>query len=144
MLAQLLSRFLPVLFQDMSHVVQTNTTQNRLSREPFPFLACARMNQPCPVSNVDLERQRRTTHPRSRDQAGCRLPGARSPGAQQRCFEHPRLFDRGRYHKGIHCTCCHQFIMRLGLNDVGLVVVFACICIIIHSIIPTFIGLGTV
>ena len=87
MLAQL-SRFLPV-FQDMSRVVQTNTTQNRLSREPFPFLACARMNQPCPVSNVDLERQRRTTHPRSRDQAGCRLPGARSPGAQQRCFELP-------------------------------------------------------
>ena len=37
-LAQL-SRFLPVLFQDMSHVVQTNGTQNRLSREPFPFLA---------------------------------------------------------------------------------------------------------
>ena len=37
--AQLLSRFLPILFQDMSHVVQTNTTQNRLSREPFPFLA---------------------------------------------------------------------------------------------------------
>ena len=136
MLAQL-SRFLPV-FQDMSRVVQTNTTQNRLSREPFPFLACARMNQPCPVSNVDLERQRRTTHPRSRDQAGCRLPGARSAGAQQRCFE------RGRYHKGIHCTCGHQFIMRLGLNDVGLVVVFVCICIIIHSIIPTFIGLGTV
>ena len=87
--AQLLSRFLPILFQDMSHVVQTNTTQNRLSREPFPFLACARMNQPCPVSNVDLERQRRTTHPRSRDQAGCRLPGARSAGAQQRCFELP-------------------------------------------------------
>ena len=41
------------------------------------------------------------------------------------------VFHRGRYHKGIHCTCGHQFIMHLGLNDVGLVVVFVCICIIL-------------
>ena len=54
------------------------------------------------------------------------------------------VFHRGRYHKGIHCTCGHQFTLRLGLNDVGLVVVFGCICIIIHyihSIIPKFLDL---
>ena len=48
------------------------------------------------------------------------------------------VFHRGRYHKGIHCTCGHQFIMRLGLNDVGLVVVFVSLFIIFIQLFPNF------
>ena len=147
MLAQL-SRFLPVLFQDMSHVVQTNGTQNRLSREPFPFLAWCTPTDKSTLPCVQCRfREAKANNPSTQS-----WPGRMSPprcekrGSSVAMLRSSLVFHRGRYHKGIHCTCGHQFTLRLGLNDVGLVVAFVCIwiCIIIHSIIPIFIGLGTV
>ena len=105
--------------------------------------ALRQMNQPCPVSNVGLERQGRTTHAVvTRQDVASQVREARELSSDASSF--PDFFTEGditRESRQHLWPPVHH--APIGLNDVGLVLVFVCICIIIHSIIPAFIGLGT-